>query len=226
MPPLARSESWHMAMTDKLLFALKVVACYLFVSLASIALIFTAALYPIHTAIFVLLLIALAGLLLAADIQRMIWQKRGLTMREGLQSTLRLLRRRLRQFRSQKQSCPRRMREIGPWQKEEGLDWWEQVGPDRVCSFCGSMHPEEFFAFLERVLEDDDPRVRVGRCDKDYKVYVHRPEIENATEGAIKFYKQHLNILSAEEIDRWERPFKRAMKRSWEKLGIFIEEAV
>jgi len=89
-------------------------------------------------------------------------------------------------------TCGRRMTEMGPWEYREGLDWWEpQPNGERDCSFCGSMHPEDFDRFLDKVIADPDIHVRVGVTDKRYKFYVQRPEIKNAMEGPIKFYTHH-----------------------------------
>jgi hypothetical protein len=61
---------------------------------------------------------------------------------------------------------------------------------DRVCSNCGSLHPDDF---LKLVVESskDGSDVGIEPSDKGYKVYVTRPSVRNASEGGIKFYKQH-----------------------------------
>lgn len=110
-----------------------------------------------------------------------------------------------------KQTCPRRMSEVGPWEYKEGLDTWEQVGNDRVCSFCGSLHPEDFEAVLKRVIEDET--CSILQSDKSYKVYVNRPEVPNASAGAIKYYKQH-NYTNADDIARIEPLFVEAVRLS------------
>ncbi len=55
----------------------------------------------------------------------------------------------------QRQTCPRRMSEFGPWERAEGLDQWTTghgaIGQDRVgpsCSFCGSLHPDRFMELV------------------------------------------------------------------------------
>ena len=59
-------------------------------------------------------------------------------------------------------TCPRRMREVGPWEKKPFQDWWRL---DETCSFCGGLLPEVFFH-----------RVRLGDLvlptDKSYKAYL------------------------------------------------------
>lgn len=110
-----------------------------------------------------------------------------------------------------KQTCPRRMSEIGLWEHKEAQDTWRTVGVDRVCSFCGSLHPADFEAVLERVIQDE--RCSISLSDKGYKVYVNRPEIRNASEGAIKYYKQH-NYTNPDDIARIEPLFVQAVNLS------------
>jgi len=83
------------------------------------------------------------------------------------------------------QTCPSRMNDIGPWEREEGLDRWELVGQERCCSFCGSIHPED----VNSLLDLDDVNVEVS--DKRYKVYIRRSGVSNASEGGIKYYVWH-----------------------------------
>ncbi len=115
-----------------------------------------------------------------------------------------------------KQTCPRRINELGPWEYKEGLDTWQQVGNDRVCSFCGSLHPADFEAVLKRVIDDD--KCSIALSDKGYKVYINRPEVRNATDGAIKYYKQH-NYTDADDIDRIEPLFVQAVNLSRSRRG-------
>jgi hypothetical protein len=80
-----------------------------------------------------------------------------------------------------------------------GLDRWQRFksNGNRVCSFCGSLHPEDMFALVKACAEapEDAPYNSVPEIepsDKGYKVYVHQPGVRNAMEGGIKFYMQHL----------------------------------
>jgi hypothetical protein len=89
------------------------------------------------------------------------------------------------------QTCGRRMNDFGPWPKLELLDHWNiQPNGDRTCSFCGSLHHDDFYRLVVASLADDST-IRIEVSDKRYKIYVHRPEIRNAAEGGIKFYKHH-----------------------------------
>ena len=62
-------------------------------------------------------------------------------------------------------TCGRRMSDLGPWKREEGLDGWRDRDGVRACTFCGSMHPEDFFAAIDRGL-------KIVPTDKSYKLYV------------------------------------------------------
>lgn len=89
------------------------------------------------------------------------------------------------------QTCPRRMREMGPWSREEGQDSWldeprRTGGAVPVCSFCGSLHPGKF---LELVAEG----WLVGPTDKSYKAYLHQTSRDPEGPVRAKFYFQHLS---------------------------------
>lgn len=89
-------------------------------------------------------------------------------------------------------TCPRRMNEWGPWQQKEGMDGFTAghglVDQERGCTFCGSMHPDDFMAAARR-------GETLGPSDKDYKVYVQRTlsldEINAKVETAITGYVEH-----------------------------------
>ncbi len=111
------------------------------------------------------------------------------------------------------QSCPRRMREPGPWEQREGLDRWDTVGGlvgqpqvGLSCSFCGSLHPDRFMELVEQgwIVEP---------TDKPYKAYLARPRTPLAAavqaEGGdpaeapagdtvAKFYYPHLHAAHQE----------------------------
>lgn len=61
--------------------------------------------------------------------------------------------------------CPRRVET--PF-IDDGEDEWKERDGYRSCSFCGSMHPDDFFAAIDR------GRMLIG-TDKNYKVYVEMP---------------------------------------------------
>lgn len=100
----------------------------------------------------------------------------------------------------------------GPLQ--EGLDHWNKFksNGDRVCSYCGSLHWDDFTELVRHAAdspEDLDYRstVEIEPSDKGYKIYVHQRGIRNAMEGGIKFYTQHIprdengNVVITKEQD-------------------------
>lgn len=82
----------------------------------------------------------------------------------------------------------------------QGKDRWlkfKAAHGNRVCSYRGSLHPDDMFALVKASSEAPvDARhnsvVEIEPSDKRYKIYVHQPGVRNAHEGAIKFYTHHL----------------------------------
>lgn len=71
-----------------------------------------------------------------------------------------------------------------------GPDVWQQhKNGDRVCSFCGSLHPDDFVEIIK--LKADGKGGDVHRSDKGYKWYAQREGVSNAMNGGIKFYTWH-----------------------------------
>lgn len=65
-----------------------------------------------------------------------------------------------------KHFCPRRNESpFGMRDSEPRPDTWRQRDGIRACSYCGSVHPDDFFAALGAGNE-------VGPTDKSYKVYI------------------------------------------------------
>lgn len=63
------------------------------------------------------------------------------------------------------QPCPRKSEATLSSQLKHDSRWRD----DGTCSYCGSLSPELFFKAIEEGVE-------IGPMDKDYKVYVHRPD--------------------------------------------------
>jgi hypothetical protein len=61
---------------------------------------------------------------------------------------------------------------------------------DRTCSFCGSMHPDDFMAAIKGGNQ-------IVPTDKNYKAYV-----KTSNGGQQKFYFQHLDIHQQDEFIR------------------------
>lgn len=77
-----------------------------------------------------------------------------------------------------KQTCPRRMSDLGPWERAADLDEWRPdrgvIGQDQIglsCSFCGSLNPDRFMELVRAGWV-------VGPTDKNYKAYLGRPRTD------------------------------------------------
>lgn len=101
----------------------------------------------------------------------------------------------------------------------EGQDHWDRIrsNGDRVCSYCGSLHPDDWFRLVTAAAEAPEDAnygsvPEVAQSDKGYKLYVRQPGVRNATEGGIKFYTQHLRGIEIPE--ERQREFVEAKRRS------------
>lgn len=120
----------------------------------------------------------------------------------------------------EEQLCPRRAESGGGF--THGPDHWDKFksNGNRVCSYCGSLHPEDFFALVKQSAEapEDAPYgsvVEIEHSDKGYKIYVHQPGVRNAHEGGIKFYTPH---LPKEITDEQNKEFVEAKRRTWARF--------
>ncbi len=107
-------------------------------------------------------------------------------------------------------TCPRRMNEFGPWEREEGLDEYNSrgglVGQPRSCSFCGSMPPEDFMEAVRTGCE-------IGPTDKSYKLYVKGiPRDGDPDEPRVLTVGSHPHdgLRSWKELTRAEKKAERA----------------
>lgn len=116
-----------------------------------------------------------------------------------------------------RQRCGRRDEShFGRVNPEQFPDTWD-LGPDgnRTCSYCGSIHFEDLMAICRRVVDGAEGYELEGTT-KGYKVYIRQPGVVNASQGAIKFYKQHApRNASAADQDL----FAQAMRVSHERLA-------
>ena len=70
--------------------------------------------------------------------------------------------------------------------KDGAPDEWMRQGVDHCCSYCGSAHPEDVLTIMrERGFG------AIEFTSKGYKWYINRPEVPNASFGAIKYYRWH-----------------------------------
>lgn len=122
-----------------------------------------------------------------------------------------------------KQTCPYRMEDFGPWDRREGMDDWLS-NPDgtRTCSFCGSLHHEDFERLIDRCLEVGD--VQIDPSTKGGKWYVHRPEVKNAGDGGIKFKSGHCG--DDEWVARVNEKLAPAVEKSMRNIRSWIHDNV
>lgn len=90
--------------------------------------------------------------------------------------------------------CPRRG-EVGVRHREGPADHWYIRDHHRVCSYCGSMHPDDFLKAAEEHAE-------LGPTDKSYKVYVDLPHPEP---DAKRIISMRNFPPEPEAVDRWTR---------------------
>lgn len=104
---------------------------------------------------------------------------------------------------------------------------------NRVCSYCGSLHPEDLFALVKasaNAAEDAPYRdvVEIEQSDKSYKLYVQQPGVRNAMEGGIKFYVQHLprtaDGTARAVTDAQQAEFAEAVRRSKRRFELMLRK--
>lgn len=84
--------------------------------------------------------------------------------------------------------CPRRFEHPHSIEIPEEDNWRVLPNGDRVCSYCGSLHPDDMLVFCRDAMDPSNPKW-VEMTDKMYKFYLH--PMENASKSAIKFYLMH-----------------------------------
>jgi hypothetical protein len=124
----------------------------------------------------------------------------------------------------------------GPFKRSgKNLDHWRKFKAphgNRVCSYCGSLHPDDMFALVKQAAEapedaEHNSVVEIEPSDKGYKIYVHQPGVRNAHEGGIKFYTQHLPrdadgkmIVSEERQAEYSKAVKASHKRFERRMAM------
>lgn len=98
------------------------------------------------------------------------------------------------------------------------FDTWQTLpNGDRVCSFCGSLHHDDFMRLVKEAADPNKYTYIEKATGKNYKYYVHRKDVANAAEGGIKFYTQH--TPSQEWVDEINTIFKEAIVVSGQKFN-------
>lgn len=114
-----------------------------------------------------------------------------------------------------RQTCPRRMGEIGPWEHRDNLDFWtpsrwnqyyssrwpEEFNRPQSCTFCGCVHPDDAIALLERGWEVESAKM--------FKWHLNPPGTQKYISSSatsvilvipippVKLYGAHLSSVSA-----------------------------
>ena len=70
------------------------------------------------------------------------------------------------------------------------MTWNVRPNGDRTCSYCGSLHPDDFLDIMQRYAAGEEG-YSFSLTDKSYKVYAKRANVTNALDGGIKFYGAH-----------------------------------
>jgi hypothetical protein len=106
--------------------------------------------------------------------------------------------------------CPRGNMEIGVFTKFAKTAKWDKDEGKRRCSYCGSLHPDDF---MERVKAGE---ILTG-TDKNYKVYIGVHD---------KFYWYHLSEDQMKEfVDLWnEKKLNLEPKFGIYKLPYFVDK--
>lgn len=121
-----------------------------------------------------------------------------------------------------RQTCPRRMDELGPQAREEGLDSWVSGGGlagqgsmGRSCSYCGSLEPDRFMELVR------DGWV-VGPTDKSYKVYLGKPVTNEDRQRRKAEWVDRMSPLGTEDrealAEMWEREHAHPMSSTEAKF--------
>lgn len=69
--------------------------------------------------------------------------------------------------------------------------WRMRPNGDRCCSFCGSLHPDDWLRLMKEAA-DPEKETSIEMSTKTYKFYVRQKGVSSATEGGIKFYTWHI----------------------------------
>jgi hypothetical protein len=128
------------------------------------------------------------------------------------------------------QTCPRRLSDLGPWERDENLDTWdirEQMHEGlraRHCSFCGSLHPDDFMALVK------DGWI-VGPTDKSYKAYLGKPRTDeeiaqrkidfmvgNTAKALVKGTKDHHPDMTDGEVQA-------ELERYWQEMELPLAQS-
>jgi len=105
----------------------------------------------------------------------------------------------------------------------ENPTWRRAPNGDRTCSYCGSLHPEDFLDIMIKYIEQE-PGYRLETTSKPYKIYANRSGVQNASQGGIKFYFNHLVDPEHHELFEGLKPLASAvMARKYQEMMEHLE---
>jgi hypothetical protein len=79
---------------------------------------------------------------------------------------------------------------MGPWKRDPNLDTWGERKGFRCCSFCGSIHPDEWIAAVRESVRSGGRTMNIDR-GKRGKWYA-RGKTEDGSSRWGKFYGDHM----------------------------------
>lgn len=114
--------------------------------------------------------------------------------------------------------CPRGQGPDSPFKPPFNgeAEWRTEPNGDRTCSYCGSLHPDDFLDILRRFAAGE-PGYRFELTTKSYKVYANRPGVQNASQGGIKFYGHHAVPVEDPQRAEHENAFRAAIAKCRER---------
>lgn len=74
---------------------------------------------------------------------------------------------------------------------EIGTQWRIEKDGSRTCPHCGSLHPDDMIDIMYRYVAGEEG-YHFDLTTKRYKLYGNRPGVQNAGDGGIKFYTNHI----------------------------------
>lgn len=97
--------------------------------------------------------------------------------------------------------CPERPQSPHPFNLPDHDEWRLMPDGTRTCSYCGSLHEDDFIDIVSKYLEGVDD-YHFDTTTKNYKWYARRPGVENASQGGIKFYTWHVDRTDPERLNK------------------------
>lgn len=119
--------------------------------------------------------------------------------------------------------CPHRDTAFDKVSNYPTKDRWvpHKNGIDRTCSYCGGIHPDDFVPILKASCDPVD-ETYISPSDKPWKIYLSRPGIKNADDGAIKTYGGH-GLPTGFTYEEFLALLKEAQKASRPKIELTIQ---